>query len=316
MNSHDQLIALLEEGNPIPDPNALRRERVESAVYLATLKQRSSDVTQLHTRSKTEKTGKRNLWLGLAAAAAILLVIGVFAVLDQEDTTPPITEVPTTTIADVIETTIPSPDAAALDGYWQSSQFGLVLEDGSYSFTGPEQVLDTGTYEILADPDRIVLTTGPESQGCDPGSKADFAFVVDEAGVEFFNRFNDCPLFFSLVENGPYASVEPFELPEGSFSIVGLWGEPAGTFNLMFGDTDYQVIQDGEVVDSGTYALDTGPLRAEFTTTEGSMCTPGDVGVYLLFFEGDAIVLGSMADEACFGRTVIERFPYPPTGDE
>ena len=98
------IFALIEEGNPIPDPHAAS-ETIDPADYLATLQTRSSEVTQLDERT-TKEEKKPNRWLiGLAAAALIVVVCVMAVVLNQgsEETPPAETTPAPTTTADTTE---------------------------------------------------------------------------------------------------------------------------------------------------------------------------------------------------------------------
>jgi len=83
----DRVIALIDEGNPIPDPNDLDRDRLDAAAYLATLEPRSSAVTQVDTRREDQKA-KRTYWPWLTAAMVIVLVGLAVVLANQGDDNP------------------------------------------------------------------------------------------------------------------------------------------------------------------------------------------------------------------------------------
>ena len=54
MNIETQVLALFEEGNPVPDPDDSEPIDIDAAAYLATLEQRSSRMTRLDTERKDQ----------------------------------------------------------------------------------------------------------------------------------------------------------------------------------------------------------------------------------------------------------------------
>ena len=87
MNIETQVLALFEEGNPVPDLDGLEPIDLDAAAYLATLEQRSSVVTQLDTMRKDQKEKKTvRPWL-VAAVVAVLAGVA-FLLISQSDETP------------------------------------------------------------------------------------------------------------------------------------------------------------------------------------------------------------------------------------
>lgn len=83
MSVEDRVMALLDEGNPIPDPADLDRDHLDAAAYLETLEtleERIGDMTQIDTMTRGDtKTGSaRPRWL---AAALVTVLIGTAAFL-------------------------------------------------------------------------------------------------------------------------------------------------------------------------------------------------------------------------------------------
>ena len=80
MSNDDRVIALVREGNPIPDPNDMDRDHLDAAAYLEILEQRSSDMTQLDTtrKERESRSAARPRWL---AAAVVTVLIGTAAFL-------------------------------------------------------------------------------------------------------------------------------------------------------------------------------------------------------------------------------------------
>ena len=54
MNIETQVLALFEEGNPIPDLDGLEPIDIDAAAYLAILEQRSSECAARHKETRTE----------------------------------------------------------------------------------------------------------------------------------------------------------------------------------------------------------------------------------------------------------------------
>ena len=81
MSVEDRVMALIDEGNPIPDPADLDRDHLDAAAYLEileALEERSSDMTQINTVTRGHpRTGSsRPRWL---AAALVTILIGTAA---------------------------------------------------------------------------------------------------------------------------------------------------------------------------------------------------------------------------------------------
>jgi len=87
VTTETELFALFEEGNPVPDLDGLGSVALDAAAYLATLEQRSSDMTQLDTKAKDNKEKKKN-GMAFLVAAAVVIVAGIgFMVVNQGDET-------------------------------------------------------------------------------------------------------------------------------------------------------------------------------------------------------------------------------------
>ena len=85
MNYETQVLALIREGNPIQDPDTLTVDQSDSAVYLATLERRSSDMTNLETK-QTEPTSPKRPVMPWLIAAAVAAVIGVAVIVSAQNT--------------------------------------------------------------------------------------------------------------------------------------------------------------------------------------------------------------------------------------
>ncbi len=88
MNIEDQVLALIEEGNPISDPDALSVDQTDSTVHLARLDHRSSEVTQLETQPETSRNRRQPRWIWLVAAM-VIAGISLVAVNRMVDAGPP-----------------------------------------------------------------------------------------------------------------------------------------------------------------------------------------------------------------------------------
>lgn len=123
MTHQDNVFRLLVETNPIPEIEKLDLIDVGGPEYLATLDQRSSEVTQVDTKPETPKRApRRGLILGLAASVAVIVTAAVlFLALNNTE------EVATTT-------TDPTGNSQAeLQGQGNRDSHSFELEGGSYS---------------------------------------------------------------------------------------------------------------------------------------------------------------------------------------
>lgn len=93
MNIETQVLALFEEGNPIPDLDGLEPIDIDAAAYLATLEQRSSEMTQLDTKQKGQEQKKtvRQRWL---VAAVVIILAGVALLFINQSGETPVADQP------------------------------------------------------------------------------------------------------------------------------------------------------------------------------------------------------------------------------
>ena len=95
MITEQRVMATLADANPVPDVSELDLVQLGTASYLATLEKRSSEVTQLDTRTdRPQKKSRRGLIVVLAASVAVIL--GAVVVLLQDDS-PPVADDPVVT---------------------------------------------------------------------------------------------------------------------------------------------------------------------------------------------------------------------------
>jgi hypothetical protein len=97
---------MLAGANPVPQLDLVDVD-VEAAAYLATLEQRSSEMTQLDTKPiEMKKSKQRRLALVLGIAIVAILIGGVLILTQGEETVPPATQLTPTTVASVETPTI------------------------------------------------------------------------------------------------------------------------------------------------------------------------------------------------------------------
>ena len=79
MTEQERVLTLWADANPIRNADVAELERDDSATYLATLTQRSSEMTKLEPDYEAQPAIKpsRRGWVAVAAAAVAVLVIGV-----------------------------------------------------------------------------------------------------------------------------------------------------------------------------------------------------------------------------------------------
>jgi hypothetical protein len=119
----DNVFGLLVEANPIPEIEELDLIDVGGPEYLATLEQRSSEVTQVDTKQELPtRAPRRGLILGVAASVAVILsASALFLALNDDE---PVAG--TTTVSTVN-------DQVELQGQGNRNSHSFELEGGSYS---------------------------------------------------------------------------------------------------------------------------------------------------------------------------------------
>ncbi|MGI9584484.1 MAG: hypothetical protein ACR2N7_02730 [Acidimicrobiia bacterium] len=164
MTTEDQVLALIEEGNPIPDPDALSMDQHDSTVYLTTLTRRSREVTQLETNPEESKQRKRTPWIWLAAAVVIAGISLVVLSQVSEDATPATGPVAMTfeTIVDLSA----RPETGVFEVTEGAEALGCSAGTNVYTFDGATRnaTMDatcteggTGTFELYIDQGGVVL---------------------------------------------------------------------------------------------------------------------------------------------------------------
>lgn len=162
MITEERLMTLLARANPEPDEGF----EVEStaAAYLATLTERSSEVTQLDTRPEKTSSSSRNRWIAVAATVVAIVGAGVVFLTRTSEEAPVATETPVTTL--VVPTTqtptntdvVPTTTLTA-EEIWEQTPVGMSL-DGGEARTGEFAV----PFRFAALQDGFVST--PNSNRC------------------------------------------------------------------------------------------------------------------------------------------------------
>ncbi len=128
MITEEQMKTLFVEANPIPDPESIDLDQVGGTAYLATLKQRSSDMRQLDTkRTEDELPRRRTIWM---VAAVLALIVGTVAVVlaTQDNQETPVVDEPTPTTAAIPSTTEATEPANVSMGTVLMEFDGMTLE--------------------------------------------------------------------------------------------------------------------------------------------------------------------------------------------
>jgi hypothetical protein len=105
--TEERVMTLFEHANPVRSLDDLEPVDVGAAGYLATLEQRSSEMTQIETIPETKPPGRSRGPLIAAAVAAVLLIATIGILLTNRDEQPAVAPVVPTTSA-VVPTTIAS----------------------------------------------------------------------------------------------------------------------------------------------------------------------------------------------------------------
>lgn len=168
MNHEIQVIELIREGNPIPDPERLTVDQSDNAVYLAALQRRNSEMMPLE--EEPGEKGRRPTPTWVAAAVAII-VLGVALLLMSQggEETPLATEPTPTTAVDTTPTTVPASTTTIdpAEAAWQAITvpvFGMEgggrFRAGSFFVPFSYEVPDGWTRD-MEDPTVLALHCGP-----------------------------------------------------------------------------------------------------------------------------------------------------------
>ena len=198
MITEERMMTLLARANPEPDENFGLDST--AAAYLATLHERSSEVTQLKSREQQTDGGGPRRMPALVAAILLVVIVGVGIVLtntpDEEVATsvPPTTEtMSSTTEAPPVSTTVVESRLPDVPTWLQQPNPGTyqpMLFDFPLAFTLSESGWETGV-----DSRTTFALCGPDVDGPIGARSACFrasavaVFLLDQGSVEETQRY-------------------------------------------------------------------------------------------------------------------------------
>ncbi|MEE8376476.1 MAG: hypothetical protein V3S26_09175 [Acidimicrobiia bacterium] len=166
MITEEHVMATLAHSNPVPDVEDIDLVQVGTASYLATLEQRSSDMTQSDTNQKESKNPRRPIvpWLIAAGVAAVIGVAIIIAAQNTEEA--PVADQPTPTAGPVTIKTEVDLSESPLQGTFEVTvgadllgcSSGTLVQMNSETFGKKDNVMtcesgsNTGTFTIIYDP--------------------------------------------------------------------------------------------------------------------------------------------------------------------
>lgn len=309
MSNETRILALFEEANPVPDIHAMDSERSEPAAYLATLEKRSSEVTKLDTKlDRPDKTRKVRVWM---AAAAVILVVAAIAGLNGLLTGDSSEGIP------VVDQPVEVDPPSTLVGSWSSGALSVVFENDEYAFVFDGVLVEHGTYSTESE--AMTFTTGEDSPGCAPGETGRWTFETGaDSSLTLTGVDDDCffrAFIYGFVESIVMEASTPIDLTglPTELNLEGRWGD--GATGLAITGNDYAIAIDGEVIDRGTYELQTGPylLVLESESTDET-CATATYGIAI--GGGEALLLENdrIGDDECAARSEIGVRPLESGG--
>ncbi len=142
--THDQIDRMVRKANPLPDLNAL--EPVDVPVLTTLLERRTEmQIDDRPTEVQADRNRRRGPLVGIAAAAAVILVAGLVLFLTRDDTS-------------VAE---PAPNATELTDEFQPLAPGAYFADTD----GNEETATRGTFVIEGDGWTDVFSSGALKEG-------------------------------------------------------------------------------------------------------------------------------------------------------
>ncbi len=171
MITEETVMTIFVEANPAPDVDELDLVQTGSAAYLATLAQRSSEMTQVDTRSE-DQNEKNTYWPWLTAAMIIVLVGLAVVLLNQGDDNPAADASPEEVLADYAA----ARNSGDVDGVIEFYAEDAVVENHPLDDDG----IATGTAEIRALEEQM-----PGIQGS--GDGVEFLDMVVSGNTVTFN---------------------------------------------------------------------------------------------------------------------------------
>lgn len=131
MITEQQMKTLFVQANPIPDTDLVDLLEMDGTAYLATLEQRSSEVTQLDTRPTETSNPRRGRLLLVWGATAAAVLIGAVVILNQpEEVSPPATQPTSITQPNSITELTPTTVASVADPLDPIAEEGLSVAVG------------------------------------------------------------------------------------------------------------------------------------------------------------------------------------------
>lgn len=309
MSQDLRTLELFAEANPVPDELALDTTEVAAAEYLATLRQRSSAMTQLDERTEIGKNrNKTKLMIAAAAVVAVLLGVVVFALTQGPEEPPVITQ--------------PPAETGTVEGYWEQGSTRVLFDGDLYFIINGEALVDTGRYTTIGN-DSLTLRSLEGTVNCQPQDGGTWSYQAGADTLALTYGSDDCDAgrglgvgTLNLNRTAPFETPEP--APTDTSDLEGTWVLDTVAFSFEAGS--YSMAVDGILVDSGSYTIrDTSPggqLQHALTLTSDQdtvACSPGDVGRWS-YSAGEDLALNG-EDDVCFFRAFVRFFPgvYMPT---
>ena len=184
MITEQQMRTLFVQANPIPDGDTVPLDEMAATAYLATLEQRSSEVTQLDTKQTEPQSPKRSMmpWLIAAGLAAVIGVAVIIASLNGE---------PAPVVDEPSPTTLDESIGATFSGSWDDGLTTLNVEGADYVILEAGESVDWGKWSVVAE--TIIFQSGSGTEVCAEGAEGTFDYSFD--GVDTLTltlRSDDC----------------------------------------------------------------------------------------------------------------------------
>lgn len=320
MINEEQMKKLFAQSNPVPDLNSAELEQVGGRTYLATLETRSSEMTEVKTRSGEESAvrprPRRGLVVGATVAIVSLAVLGATLMFGWGIESTP----------SVIEEISPPPGvtmtADDFVGRWRTDGGAITFfyEDGTYEVNVYPPVgkttIDQGTWVVEGS--EFVWATSAESLQC-AGAVGRYSLVPGEGGAVWMEVVGDDPCLnraqsmstYPLIPDGPL----PSEPAVTEAALIGRWRTDDGQHVEFYEDGSFvveAVLFARELLDQGTWELSEDELT--WSSGADSPTCPGMVGTYTVEAVGDgAFALYEIGTDPCADRALaLSQFPLVP----